>query len=475
MTQRPLDVAEAELPNKAARRKLPLTGGAQADRKQGEGACPNGCKGTSCPAAAALNAAWLPADRLSLPSAVSASPLYLGFRGEPLVFTAQDAHDQRHVEFAKACGWPAAASRWSEPEYFRDHPCTRRRRQDEDAVLAGYREWCRCSHEVMPGHAALEELCRRDALHPHDQTGVKPQPQTQTLPHGVQLYLTAWEYDPPADGEHDCSSEAESEQPNSLADDICGGVPFLPCLLGRAQHPAFWTVSKLMRWLYFGEQGTACETHVDPLASHAWMWLTRGGKSWRILLPPSSVEAAHPDACPDLFDCESIARMACHLQGSRLFHTDLRPGELLFVPSRCMHAVRNAAPGLTIAVSHNFIDATCLPATLRGLGRALEAMLAREAAGAPRDAVLEELSGILEGPASVLLAASLRAPEALAEIVDSAAAELRLLLAGDMTAPGSRDGPGTCLESMLSEWRVCQSHLSKALHASAQQSSGEES
>eukprot|EP00415_Alexandrium_ostenfeldii_P003408 UN3408 len=184
-----------------------------------------------------------------------------------------------------------------------------------------------------------------------------------------------------------------------------------------------------MRWLYFGEQGTACEAHVDPLASHAWMWLTRGRKSWRFLLPPETVDVTNPGGCPDLFDCESIARAAPRLLGSRLLHVDIMPGELLFIPSRCVHAVRNVARGLTVAVSHNFVDAACLPSTLRCLREALQAMLQKEAAGSLRETVLRELSVVLEGPLSVLLAAALRAPDALAQIVTSAMVQLRSLRA----------------------------------------------
>mmetsp|Transcript_24929 Transcript_24929/g.57965 ORF Transcript_24929/g.57965 Transcript_24929/m.57965 type:complete len:236 (+) Transcript_24929:819-1526(+) len=192
------------------------------------------------------------------------------------------------------------------------------------------------------------------------------------------------------------------------------------------------------------------------------MWLTRGKKAWRLLLPPVTVGRATVGLqdCPDLFNCEAIAQAMPRLLGARLLFTDLAPGELLFIPSRSMHAVRNIAPGLTLAVSHNFIDAACLPATLHDLREALEALLTREASGQCRDEALEELSNVLEGPLSVLLAASLRAPSALASIVATANAELASM---PPSINPMESAPGMVLESIAVEWPLCQAALKRAL------------
>merc|ERR1711972_677534 len=101
----------------------------------------------------------------------------------------------------------------------------------------------------------------------------------------------------------------------------------------------------------------------------------------------------------DLFDCVSTARAVGQ---RRLWHTLLRRGELLFVPSRCVHAVRNVA-SLTVAVSHNFVDVACLPAVLHALQGALLLVSTAEANGSTRDEAQSTLHEYVSAPMFALL------------------------------------------------------------------------
>jgi len=210
----------------------------------------------------------------------------------------------------------------------------------------------------------------------------------------------------------------------------------MPCLLAASKHPLAQAASKGLRWQFIGEQGTSCTAHSDPYSSHAWMWLASGAKQWRILeaplAHPSAMEAAISDFADlnnegrlDLFDCVSTA---CAVGQRRLLHTLLSRDEFLFVPSRCVHAVRNVAR-LTIAVSHNFVDVACLPAVLHALQGALLMLSSAEAKGATREEAQTTYEH-LSGPMFALLSVAISTPQALEQMVSAALAELKSLVGG---------------------------------------------
>jgi hypothetical protein len=110
------------------------------------------------------------------------------------------------------------------------------------------------------------------------------------------------------------------------------------------------------KWIYFGEQGTGTNTHVDVLHSSAWLFLSKGKKQWRFV----------DKDCKDLFICDD--------QRADLFDFDLQkypkansisgyeliqlPGEIVWTPPKCLHGVRNLEP--SIALTHNYVDLTNL-------------------------------------------------------------------------------------------------------------------
>eukprot|EP01052_Picozoa_sp_SAG31_P025664 SAG31_NODE_2263_length_6060_cov_12.232344_3_plen_363_part_00 len=123
-------------------------------------------------------------------------------------------------------------------------------------------------------------------------------------------------------------------------------------------------------WLYIGEDGSSTPTHVDVMNTGAWLYLTAGQKRWRMvsgtLLPHCypSLPAASPaeggdslgGSMVDLFDDEAASSALRDVARNEpgCYEGVLRPGEIIFTPSKCAHAVVN--DGLTIAVTSNFVD-----------------------------------------------------------------------------------------------------------------------
>jgi len=125
--------------------------------------------------------------------------------------------------------------------------------------------------------------------------------------------------------------------------------------------------------LFIGPSGSSCSLHIDTFGSHFWMILVEGQKAWTIfpeevtaLLRPTysySHDAAFPDAMIDPSNLDSAA--SGNLDGPNLLlpHADrydfvLNPGDCLFVPAGCAHAVRNLSD--TVALSSNFVDGSNL-------------------------------------------------------------------------------------------------------------------
>lgn len=413
-----------------------------------EGACPNRCRGgqpaasgredgsCSCPVA------WRPLPRLLAAPDYEAYLRDYALPRRPFILE-RDA--------VLAWGWPAADGRWRDLAYLVEHPQVLAMERLFDrpegfrpvALSVAVRQasaqgsepaWRPCGvSSPMTPRAALQKLRAREELGAWGDDG-------------ISMYLRAWEYD---------SDEWATECPpggHGLADDVGPGVPFARCVLSEelgAQHP----FSRSIRWIYIGEPGSGSLPHVDPLATHAWMWQAKGRKEWRIVrrdpaadaLPvcgapgkrPSPAGAAEGGAAEgdeeevfqvsgapaplgapaDLFGPEACGALAAWLAGRPscgAWAGELREGEVLFVPSGTLHAVRNAPPGLSVAISHNYADPANALAVLRCLEQALGLLLA-ELDGAERpgraagslEAALGALEGCLDAQNVGLLAAVL--------------------------------------------------------------------
>ncbi|CAE7495715.1 unnamed protein product [Symbiodinium microadriaticum] len=152
-------------------------------------------------------------------------------------------------------------------------------------------------------------------------------------------------------------------------------VPFAQCMVKEELGESHELVRSL-RWLYIGEVGSGTSAHADPLASHGWMWLAAGRKDWRFVNWKAKgarqrCEAVPEGAPKDLFESSSCPELAAWLQKNEATHEawfgELSTGELMFVPSAILHSVRNRGTRSSIAVSHNFVDSTCVDAVLECL------------------------------------------------------------------------------------------------------------
>lgn len=111
-----------------------------------------------------------------------------------------------------------------------------------------------------------------------------------------------------------------------------------------------------LRWLFVGEPGTGSATHIDVLNSSAWLMLVSGRKHWR-MVPAQDLEACgRVGEWVDLFAPDHA--QFPHLARATLFEAEQLPGEMLWTPPLCVHAVRNVEH--SIAVTQNYIDLTNL-------------------------------------------------------------------------------------------------------------------
>ena len=123
-------------------------------------------------------------------------------------------------------------------------------------------------------------------------------------------------------------------------------------------------------WLYLGERGSATPTHVDVMNSSAWMYVLKGRKRWR-MVASSGLERCYTSAAGsgpsvqeggdtlggsllDLFGESDEALAAALGADATLWEGEVGPGELIFTPSKCAHAVQNLE--LTIALTSNYVD-----------------------------------------------------------------------------------------------------------------------
>lgn len=81
--------------------------------------------------------------------------------------------------------------------------------------------------------------------------------------------------------------------------------------------------------------------HVDSFGSHFWMFLVSGTKRWHIY-PPTMRPYLYEDRAAQIFEVDSfdldIAKYPL-AKRTLVYEAELKPGELLFVPSGSPHQV----------------------------------------------------------------------------------------------------------------------------------------
>ena len=136
-------------------------------------------------------------------------------------------------------------------------------------------------------------------------------------------------------------------------------------LLGDYEVPSFFATNlnehvlgqtNSLRWLFIGEPGTGSPTHTDVLNSSAWLMLVSGRKQWRMVAAEERAACGRFGAWADLFapDHDRFNQLA----GVTLYEAEQLPGEVLWTPPLCVHAVRNLEH--SIAVTQNYVDLTNL-------------------------------------------------------------------------------------------------------------------
>ncbi|CAJ1424600.1 unnamed protein product, partial [Effrenium voratum] len=272
------------------------------------------------------------------------------------------------VEAVQSFGW--RNERWSELSYFENHPQVLAMERLFDtqtfrpiALRCGFRAGADKSGMSCPmtPKEALSTLRRRSELGP-------------LADDGLAMYIGAWEYDA------DDWTAGGGDWSAGLSADLKPGVPFAKCML-KEELGEHHELPRSMRWIYIGEPGSGTCAHCDPLCSHGWMWLAAGRKDWRLVHFEAASHTQRCEAVPegapeDLFSNGSCNNLAQWLQSLGASHEawfgTLLPGELIFVPAGVLHAVQNIGPGVSIAVSQNFMDASCAEDVLRCLEQTLQ-------------------------------------------------------------------------------------------------------
>ena len=133
------------------------------------------------------------------------------------------------------------------------------------------------------------------------------------------------------------------------------------------------------QWMICGPHGSGSAFHIDPNATHAWNAPILGRKRW-ILYPPSvTPPGVHPSPDGDTVTMPlSIGEWLLtfgsqHFQNRSKSKRDrpieciVEPGDLIFVPHGWWHTVVNIDPGMSIALTQNYVSSTNLANVLRFL------------------------------------------------------------------------------------------------------------
>eukprot|EP01064_Diplonema_japonicum_P024200 TRINITY_DN34703_c0_g1_i1.p1 TRINITY_DN34703_c0_g1~~TRINITY_DN34703_c0_g1_i1.p1 ORF type:complete len:272 (+),score=32.27 TRINITY_DN34703_c0_g1_i1:31-846(+) len=112
-------------------------------------------------------------------------------------------------------------------------------------------------------------------------------------------------------------------------------------------------------WLYVGQWGSGSKPHIDILNSSAWLTVVTGEKKWLLIhgsdyASCTSVDDEGSPVYPDLFQAYSGKDVPACLEKATVYEYTQKPGTSIFVPPKCIHAVRNE--NFSISLTHNFVD-----------------------------------------------------------------------------------------------------------------------
>jgi hypothetical protein len=143
-----------------------------------------------------------------------------------------------------------------------------------------------------------------------------------------------------------------------LLDDFSMPEVFSDKVYSQTQQPHDYT------WFFIGEAGTYTPTHLDYGYNSAWLYLVEGLKEWRFIQCPyfqtpevlkklnSDEKRCNPDQI-DLFNNDTINGEYLTMQSWTAL---LEPGEIIWTPTQCLHAVRNIET--SFALTCNYINTT---------------------------------------------------------------------------------------------------------------------
>jgi hypothetical protein len=137
------------------------------------------------------------------------------------------------------------------------------------------------------------------------------------------------------------------------------------------------------RWMICGPQRSGSAFHIDPNATHAWNAPVVGRKRW-ILYPPSAMDhpppGVHPSQDGDTvtmplsigewmvsFWSQHVKRRSHPDVNQRPIECTVSPGDLIFVPHGWWHTVLNIDPGMSLALTQNYVSASNVSNVLRFL------------------------------------------------------------------------------------------------------------
>eukprot|EP00403_Amphidinium_massartii_P013702 CAMPEP_0178429430 /NCGR_PEP_ID=MMETSP0689_2-20121128/30797_1 /TAXON_ID=160604 /ORGANISM="Amphidinium massartii, Strain CS-259" /LENGTH=433 /DNA_ID=CAMNT_0020051249 /DNA_START=59 /DNA_END=1356 /DNA_ORIENTATION=+ len=378
--------------------------------------CPNACS-TPSSFSSGCPIGWSDVPRLQKTPDMTTFLSQYAVPRRPCIFGA---------DVVRTWGWPAVSKElWQDIRYIEEHPQVNAMERLFDSP-EGFRPVAlrasqTCGGSPSHGSGVSCPMTPKEAL----QT-LRSRSELQKLGgDGIAMYLGAWEYDAddwwvlPDKDDASIAKDVDSHRVQGLSDDLKPGVPFARCQAKRALGEDHRFL-RCLRWMYIGEPGSGTSSHTDPLATHGWMFQAKGKKRWRLLrwfpeengeLPRSWREVpglvSVPDGVPDdMFSPESCAKLHAWrskfhlpLHSESAWACELTEGEVIFVPSCLLHAVQNVGVELSLAVSHNWVDASNVSAVLACLEGALQLLQQTLAApantGAAKELTAEDLASAL--------------------------------------------------------------------------------
>eukprot|EP00755_Sulcionema_specki_P032080 Sspe_Gene.19569::Locus_7143_Transcript_2_2_Confidence_0.750_Length_14972::g.19569::m.19569 len=254
---------------------------------------------------------------------------------DTLTFDIYEGHARRQEPFALVGlldQWPAARN-WMKLSHFSSHPDVE---QDQEVDVAIHpRPFDLCAEQgQVPLSQALELLSHADAE--GDDPPSTPMYMKWAISH--------------------CPTLVDELPFRSFYTKVPRMEPASMPLLLRPGH--FYC------WVYIGQAGSGSATHIDIVNSSAWLLMLRGKKEW-LLANGKDLDllTSGGDKYVDLFAARdsysedpSLQHDYPDLPRATLYRYTQQPGTAIFVPSRCLHAVRNLA--FSVSVTHNFVDST---------------------------------------------------------------------------------------------------------------------